>query len=256
MFLEPGHKTKIAYEIYKYLFNEESTISIININTLSKTSDMAIKNIIFDWSGVISDDKKINCYEAGMRLFARYKVKRMSYKKFCSEFDMPYLVFYHKYIHAPANEIERIYSEEIKKLPLPKVYPEAKKVLVELKKQGYHMTIFSSMSTNRLSEELKQNGLLHIFVSPKSGVRDKVLAFKEFIHENGYKKKETLYVADMVHDIHAAKRAGIRIVSIVREKDPYDPIEKIIKEEPDYIISNLKQLIEIVEAKNEYKQGK
>jgi phosphoglycolate phosphatase-like HAD superfamily hydrolase len=212
---------------------------------------MAVKNIIFDWSGVISNDKKVNCYEAGMRVFERFGVKRISYSIFCSEFDLPYMRFYRRYITAPTKEVEKIYSEEVKKLPLPKWYPEAKKVLMHLKKQGYHMTIFSSMSTERLNDEIKHHRMMHIFVNPKSAVRDKVLAFKGFVNENGYKSNETIYVADTAHDIHAAKKARIRIVSIVRQKDPYDPIEKVLKENPDYLITNLRQLVDIIEAENE-----
>jgi FMN phosphatase YigB (HAD superfamily) len=95
---------------------------------------------------------------------------------------------------------------------------------------------------------------MHIFVNPKSAVRDKVLAFKGFVNENGYKSDETIYIADTAHDIHAAKEAGIRIISIVRKKDPYDPIEKVLKESPDYLITDLRQLVEIVNAKNNKKR--
>jgi HAD superfamily hydrolase (TIGR01549 family) len=215
---------------------------------------MPIKNIIFDWSGVISNDKKINCYEAGMKVFDRFGIKRINYTRFCSEFDLPYMGFYRRYITASTKEVEKVYSEEVKKLPLPKVYPEVKKVLEKLKKQGYHMTIFSSMSTERLHEEIRYHRIMHIFVNPRSGIRDKVLAFKDFVNENGYKSDETIYIADTAHDIHAAKKAGIRIISIVRKKDPYDPIEKILKEDPDYLITDLRQLIEIVDAKNNKKR--
>ena len=207
---------------------------------------MAIKNIIFDWSGVISDDIK-TVYETTMRTFERLGAKRISYRKYRAVFELPYMKFYNKFLDAKPEVLEKIYSEESEHVPLPCVYPEAKKALEKLNSMGLHLTVFSSMSTKRFVNEAKKYGVLRLFTRPRTAVRDKVAAFDEFINENGYNKSETIYVGDMVHDIHAARKAGIRIVSIARG---YDTPDKLVREKPDYLIMNLKQLIPIIEREN------
>ena len=56
-----------------------------------------IKNIIFDWSGLINNDFPA-VYNAIMSIFEKYGVKRISSEEFKKEWVQPYMVFYNKYI--------------------------------------------------------------------------------------------------------------------------------------------------------------
>lgn len=206
---------------------------------------MQIKNIIFDWSGVISEDH-YPVYITCMRMFKRIGIKEISYEEFKREFELPYMTFNRKYHDLPLEIAQSIYCEEVKKAPMPKIYPEAKKVLSALKKSGYYISIFSTMTTKRLEQEMDYMKLNGIFKNPKSGIVDKEKEMKPWLKKSGLKKDETIYVADMVHDIRAAKKAGIRIASITRG---YDSKEKLAKLSPDWLIDDLRELYGILNLK-------
>ena len=217
-------------------------LSKTNINKLYSQNKMPIRNIIFDWSGVISNDQK-TVYETSMKVFARFGIRKISFERYSEEFELPYENFYKKYITAPIEFVERAYQEECETTPLPEIFPEAKEVLEKLKRQGIHITMFTSMNKTRLLKEMQHMGVEHLFPAPKTDIRNKVAVFSDFVKSNGYKKDETIYVGDMVHDIHAAKRAGIRVVAVTRG---YDSREKLEKEKPDYLIDDLRELFGVV----------
>lgn len=56
-----------------------------------------IKNIIFDWSGTLSDDLT-PVYKVAMIIFDHWNTKRTSKEEFRREFRLPYMKFYNKYI--------------------------------------------------------------------------------------------------------------------------------------------------------------
>jgi len=55
-----------------------------------------IKNIIFDWSGTLSDDL-IPVYTATMNIFKKIGLKKIPLNKYRTEFRLPYMTFYHKF---------------------------------------------------------------------------------------------------------------------------------------------------------------
>ena len=56
-----------------------------------------IKNVIFDWSGVLSDDFK-PVYEATMLNMEYLIGKRITLEKFRKEFTLSYMNFWNKYV--------------------------------------------------------------------------------------------------------------------------------------------------------------
>lgn len=85
-----------------------------------------IKNIIFDWSGTLSNDILL-VYEAVMIVFGRFGKKRISFDEFRREFELPYMEFYKKYkIRVSKEEIDELYHKAIHSMENPKPFPEAK----------------------------------------------------------------------------------------------------------------------------------
>ncbi|MBN2458613.1 HAD family hydrolase [Candidatus Woesearchaeota archaeon] len=207
---------------------------------------MPIKNIIFDWSGVICDDHK-TVYETCMKVFGRFDVKAISYDEFKETFELPYENFNRRYHDRPFAEIKSTYDEECRTTPLPEAFPDAKKTLVEIKKLGISIYLFTSMSNKRLKKESDKIGLSSMFNSIRSDVKDKIKEIKSWIEENRIKPADTIYVGDMVHDIRAAKEAGIRSVAVTRG---YDSKDKLLAEEPDFLIDELSKLLEIIKSKS------
>ncbi len=55
-----------------------------------------IRNIIFDWSGTLSNDL-IPVYTATMNVFRKLGLKTLSLEEYKKEFTLPYIHFYHKH---------------------------------------------------------------------------------------------------------------------------------------------------------------
>lgn len=72
---------------------------------------------------------------------------------------------------------------------------------------------------------------------------EKYQAILRIIKKNKLKKQEAFYVGDHINDIIQARKAGIKIVSVTtgvyKKKD-------LIKYNPDFIISNLNKIKEII----------
>ena len=67
---------------------------------------MAIKNIIFDWSGTISDDFT-PVYQASTLVFKKLGREPISIEEFKREFALPYMLFWNKYFPKLKEEEER-----------------------------------------------------------------------------------------------------------------------------------------------------
>ena len=62
-----------------------------------------IKNLIFDWSGVISDDVTL-VWKSYNRLFEYYGKDTMTLEKFRDTFVLPYTIFWDKYFPGKPRE--------------------------------------------------------------------------------------------------------------------------------------------------------
>ena len=89
-----------------------------------------IKAVIFDWSGVISDDLRL-VYDVTARIFDKLGKGFMSIDEFRERFDLPYLDFYKRMgVQIGKEELDRLYGrffvENGKKA---KAFPFARKTL-------------------------------------------------------------------------------------------------------------------------------
>ncbi len=51
---------------------------------------MAVKNVLFDWSGTISDDLPV-VYATVMKVFAHYGIPAITLDEFRSSYTLPYM---------------------------------------------------------------------------------------------------------------------------------------------------------------------
>lgn len=201
-------------------------------------------NIIFDWSGVISDDFQI-CYEACMIVMDDKIGKTISIEEFKREFTLPYMNFWSKYVNDMDHKEEnKRFAAALNKVDSqPHVFPIAKYVLHELKKQNHNMIVLSSQVNEQIYKEIDQYLLNGVFNEINGDVHDKSEAIHEIMRRNGFDPKETFYVGDMQHDMDAGKAAGVKRIAITTG---YDTREKLIEAKPDYIINSLDELLKIV----------
>lgn len=106
-----------------------------------------MKNIIFDWSGVVRETVSSQLWIVN-KIFERYGVASISLEEFRENWEQPYVLFYQKYLPQGYSEEERakIYKEVAFDKDCPKSYgiPEMLELIKQLKSNGSFLAIVSS----------------------------------------------------------------------------------------------------------------
>ncbi len=165
-----------------------------------------IKNIIFDFDGVICESQK-------------YHLNKLN-EVFNLGFTMEEYAGAH---HENANEVMLVqekwkkvdwnkYHEKIEKdFPLKKIRPEVKKTLQELG-QKYNLFIISSGHNQHIIDFLKNNEVWTLFKKSLflEDAKLKVDKFKMLENEFGVSPKDTVFITDTIGDVREARGTGYK----------------------------------------------
>lgn len=201
-----------------------------------------IKNVIFDWSGVLSDDFS-PVYKAVIGVFAELGIKEISVDEFRREFTLPVANFYKKYTDATMEKVQTLFLDQIHKVGEPKPFDGVMEAIRKLKDLGINMVVVSSHPQSKLTLEMKNYGLSDCFKEVNGGVLDKVKVIKDILRRSSFNPNETAYVGDMNHDIEAGKEADTKTVAVTWG---YQSEEKLRRYKPDFIASNITELERIL----------
>lgn len=197
-----------------------------------------IKNIIFDWSGTLSND--LPCvYGATMNVFKKLGLKTLSMEEYREKFFLPYMNFYRKFTNLSKKELDKMFLEEIIKIGEPKPFSESRGVLEFLNRKNFKMAILSSYFQEKLESEVKNYGFQKFFTDINGGIHNKIKAIKKVMEKNDFAFSETAYVGDMTHDIDAGKAADALTVAVCWG---YQSREKLSAKNPDFLIDNFKEI--------------
>ncbi len=203
---------------------------------------MTIKNIIFDWSGVISDDLT-QSYEANMYIFKKFRVNKLTKEEYKEAFFLPYLDFYKKYIpNAKKEEIDSLFIEALKRVSKPRIFIGVKETLEALNKRKIKMFVLSSHPITSVLEEAKDYGIKNLFEKIYGSVSNKIDEIKKLIEKNTLNIQETIFIGDMIHDIKSARSVNIRIAVVTYG---YGSKIKLEKENPDFILNKFEEVMKI-----------
>lgn len=202
-----------------------------------------IKNIIFDWSGVISDDHK-TVYLTGFKMVESLGENFISYERFKEEFSLPYMTFWEKYLPGKTKkELDSLFAFYYKKVEPPIIIPDAG-LTVKILAKNYHLAVLSSHITKEIKSEAERYGIGDCFKKIHGNIHNKIKAIKKVLKYNEFKPDETVYVGDMRHDIQAGKAANIKTIAVISD---YEGLEKLVEEKPDFIIGRISSLLQILQ---------
>ncbi|RJS75894.1 HAD family hydrolase [Candidatus Bathyarchaeota archaeon] len=221
-----------------------------------------IKTVVFDVSGVLIDDIHA-VWKADAEAYQTLGLGTIeSIQKFRETFMMP-VAEYHRAMGVPdelvpklEEEYRRAYAKHNKTI---RIFPEVKKVLTELEKQGMILAIASNVPSNFLKEHLERFGIDKYFatvtgqddcVEQKPSPQPILVTLKKV----GTRPEYAAYIGDMEEDIIAGKRAGVRTIAVSRDEG-YNPRWRLERQSPDYIISNLNELLLIINKINRTAQN-
>lgn len=201
-----------------------------------------IKNIIFDWSGVI-DDCTMETYLTVLKVFETYGAKQISLEEFRQEWEQPYMLFYNKYLPEVTLEQQRvIYIKNIQKFKR-RAYPGMVNLLKKAKKKRLKMFVLSGDPIEKIKKDVENFGLEGIFSKFYDDIHDKIPVLKKLIKENQLKPQETIFIGDTTHEVEAGKIAGIKTACVTWG---FQTREKLITAKPDFIVDGVEELKHIL----------
>jgi len=216
-----------------------------------------IGTVIFDGSGVLINDL-YTVWKADSDAFEACGFGRIeSLKQFKEDFKFP-ISEYCKAKGVPVNDITRVEIEFRRAYPkysgYIKIFPEVKSVLKKLKQAEMHLAVASNIPSLFLREHLKKFEINEFFdvVTGQDDCEEKKPSPKPIlvtVEKLGSKTEHTAYVGDMEEDVIAGKRANVYTVAVSRAGS-YHPRWKLKRQNPDFLISDLNELLTITKALN------
>ncbi|MBI5036704.1 HAD hydrolase-like protein [Candidatus Micrarchaeota archaeon] len=203
-----------------------------------------ISNYIFDWSGTLSDDFEMVYKATAKVLYEAYNGYNLTESEYRENFELPYMKFYRKYdFNSHKDEVDRLFMKHVAANNIfPTPLPRAGEILKKLRAKGKKTYLFSAHPKSLVAKEIESYGFANFFDGIESGVSDKVATLKNFVKNHKLNPTETAYVGDLVHDVKAAKEAGLKSVGI---QSRYQTTEKLASANPDYMIKDIGELLEL-----------
>jgi len=212
-----------------------------------------ITTIIFDVSGVLLNDIQTVWKADSDAHQALGLPKRETIQKFKQTFKLP-INEYHKATGVAADlvpKLEKEYRQAYTKHSHHiTIFPEVKDVLKKLKQDRMTLAIASNIPPPFLREHLQRfqiDGYFDVVTGQDDCTEQKpspkpILITMEKL---GSKPDQSAYVGDMEEDIIAGKRADVQTFAVCRD-DSYHPSWKLKRQNPDFFISDLKELLAIL----------
>jgi phosphoglycolate phosphatase len=219
---------------------------------IKKGNAMPFKAIVFDASGTIFDDVyavwRANSDAYDIFGFEGFK----TLEEFKDKFRLPIPEFYKASGISPnlINQVDGKFREFYPRYASHvRIFPEVKGVLDELKRRGILLGVASNIPILFLKGHLKEFGIENHFsiITGQEGCAEQKPSPKPIlttVEKLEVKPREAIYVGDMEEDIIAGKRANTHTVAIDREES-YHPRWRLQKQNPDYLISDLRELLVI-----------
>ena len=204
-----------------------------------------IKNIIFDWSGVIKDALENHVWVVN-RMFKNLGGGEITVEEMQQKWEQPYMKFWRKYYpDMRPKQQSAEYRKAIlsKDCPDPKPYPGIVKLIKKLKIEGFSMAVLSGDLPATLFSEMKKFGLENIFKETIVDVYDKSKAIEGLIKRNNFKKEETVIIGDSDHEIETGGQVGVKTIAVTWG---FTSEERLKKLNPDYLVHNAKELEKIL----------
>lgn len=205
-----------------------------------------IKNIIFDWSGVVRDTVTNQMWIVN-RIFKKYKVGEISIEEFRENWEQPPVIFYQKYLPKGYDEEGRtkLFQELQLDKDCPKAVPfsEVIKLIYKCKENGYFLAVVSSDFPETLLPEVKEYGMENIFSEIITDANDKLEPVQKIIKENNLNLENTFFIGDSNHEIDVAKTTGIKSIAVTWG---FSSENKLKSHNPDFIVHSSEELEKVI----------
>ena len=203
------------------------------------------KYVIFDFDGTLADTEEAN-FVIYQKLAEKYNLRNITMdelghlKKMNAKEVMAYIELKKRYLPFLLKKGKSLLTQDIKEIRLCK--PDIFHTIGKLREMGVKTAIITTNSkTNvKLFLEAHNADVFDLIIS--ATMFGKESKMKRIVKKEKLNLNEFLYVGDEIRDINAAKNAGMDIASVGWG---YNTVESLKKHEPDYLIFEPSELIEI-----------
>ncbi|MFA5107135.1 MAG: HAD family hydrolase [Patescibacteria group bacterium] len=203
-----------------------------------------IRNIIFDWSGVINDNAQTTFCTA-MAVLKRFGIdKTMTFDEFKKAWRIPYMRFYNLFIPTLTDEQQRpIYREAYARCPKPKAYQGMLEFLRDCRAAGIKLYVVSSDPENHIKREIHEYGMDGLFEEVFFEVHDKLDTIQAVARRYSMSYEDSIFISDSDYEIGVGRQAGIKSAGVAW--GAYAE-ERLKVAQPDYIFRNMNDLYTLI----------
>lgn len=203
-----------------------------------------IKNIIFDWDGVLKDSFS-KFYETTKIMFKKLGKEPISIEEIKKTFNTPYMEFWNHHFPDLDEEKEKlIYYEAYTKTKPVELYKGAIETINKLKERKIRMFIVSSSLMGEIFPDLEKNNTLGAFEKIVYEVHEKETDINRIIEDYNLDRNETAIISDTTGDINYGKKTNIKTIAITWG---FQTRERLSTVNPDIIIDDIKELVEVID---------
>lgn len=206
-----------------------------------------IEILVFDWSGVISNDAS-PVYEANMMLLEDHGRKRINFEEWRRLSALTAAGFLRNCgVECDDKETYETYKGYFNQLindgHKPVVIPGAREALRSLNSSGRRLLVLSSHPAQNLRQEITKYDVDGLFENVIGSVVDKAVGLRGICNGVGIYGNRVLYTGDTIHDVRAGKEAEILTAAVC---SGYHSRERLEAENPDFMFDDLSGLLGVV----------
>lgn len=207
-----------------------------------------IKNIVFDWSGTLSDDFEM-VFHTVRAMFHDIGVAPVNFPHFQEVVDIPYDAYIKKLFGDSPQTMAKfadrglnrdLFERHFRSLGYPEPIRGVGSALQLLHEDGYNLLVFSAHHQRFIEEENARffsgkNFFSRIFGS----AGNKLESVSQLVTQAGILPSETIMVGDTAHDVLAARKAGMAAVAVL---SGYHIREQLTDAKPDFLLRSVCEL--------------
>ena len=203
------------------------------------------KYVIFDFDGTLADTEEAN-FVIYQKLAEKYNLRNITMdelghlKKMNAKDVMAYVELKKRYLPFLLKKGKSLLTQDIENIRFCK--PDIFQTIGKLKEMGIKTAIITTNSKTNVKLFLEANNVDIFDLIASATMFGKESKMKRIVKKEKIDKSEFLYVGDEIRDIIAAKKAGMDIASVGWG---YNTVESLKKHEPNYLIFEPSELIEI-----------
>jgi phosphoglycolate phosphatase-like HAD superfamily hydrolase len=216
-----------------------------------------IKTIVFDWNGTLLADTHA-CWETDNHVLKFFGGKQVNLKTYKDTIIIPSINFYA--MHGCNRQRLEIESKKLGEVFHAYYEPRVSKIRTRINtrrlldfllKNKIESVILSNHTIIGITSQLKRLKIEKYFskilandaLNQSMKGRNKKEKLEEFLQNNNFKKDEVMIVGDSPEEVEIGKHCGIKTVAI---SGGYYATHRLIASQPDYLINNLIELIDLL----------